>query len=783
MRFPLFSSILLIFRSLPFFTDSTKVKIFQQWHTIRYNAINSSHHLIHTDLSHRAYLYNLNTPSIADDSDTMIMEWKYEMPLMLQPLLISGGFISGNTYNNHIECNDAGLYYDAAPGIENLKQFYNFLEAQPGLIKNMEYFKSSRDKLFKYLEGLHRGYFHLDMWDIFNMEDTPHAEQAKAWLAGIAHNNLVITNAMKKGDIGLLDYKALKDVNAAFNSFDDLLNYEDYAYGWSCIDVPFEEELVYEIFQENELWGLKGKDGRILLIPQFDEFFSFGPQDLAVVSKDGKYGYVNTSGRIVLPLIWDDAFDFEYSGIAVVVSEGKMGLIDIKGKPLSQFKFDELGAFEGGEGDYFSANMDGLWGVINKSGTVMMDFEHSNEIQASYGFYHIEISGKKNQKIFNADFKYLGEFPLRSIENLEQGLLLIKPHKGQNFYSIYKKDGTLLGSGFDLVVSKPFDEGSFALAFRGEEVYMVNETDIQPISKEIALKYAGEDYAYYFDYQCRKRLLVYGKAQKMNDREIQEELSDVHSLYEQGLSAYDHQDYATAIYYYTIAAKRGYTYAMNNLAFIYYNYKDFEDDAKAFYWYQKGALLANKDAMNGLGMCYKFGVGCNSDLEMAVHWLSKAAETQSALANNNLGDLYSDEDLPIFNPDQALEYYHRGADLGEPKYNWLGYLYDARGDDEKAVQFYQLAIDQGNDVSAYNLGILYANGLGTDKNVEKAIECFEIALGRAYLHAHLELARIYRNENGFMDEKKAEQHINEARIAELTIPEELLAGKKGWFDF
>ena len=731
-------------------------------------------------MSHRAYLYNLNTPSIADDTDTMMMEWKYEMPLMLQPLLISGGFISGNNYNNHIEFNDSGLYYNTKPGIENLKQFYNFLEAQSGLIKNIDYFKASRDNLFKYLDGLKGDYFHLDLWDIFNMDDTPHAEQAEAWLASISHNNLIITNAMEAGDIGLLDYKVLKNVNPAFNSFADLLNYEDYAYGWACIDVPFEEDRVYEIFHENELWGLKDKNGNVTLSPQFNEFFEFGPQDLAVVSKDGKYGYVNTIGRIAIPLTWDDAFDFEYSGVAIVALAGKMGLIDIDGKHLSQFKYDELGALV--DGDYFSANVDGLWGVIDKSGTVLIDFEHPNEIQADYGFYHMEISGQKKQKIFNGDFKYLGEFPIQKIETLEQGLLLIKSHKGYNFNSIYKKDGTVLGSGFDLVVSKPFDEG-FAFAFKGEEVYTVDETDIQLASKKVALKYAGEDYAYSFEYDCRKRLLVYAKGQKMTDQEIEGELSAVETLYNQAESAYDNKDYATAIHYYTIAAEKGYTPAINNLAHIYYNYKDFEDDDKAFFWYHKGALAGNEDAMNGLGLCYKFGIGCAPDLEKAVHWLSEAAEARSALANNNLGDIYSDEGLPFFNPDLALEYYHKGAELGEPKYNWLGYLYDAKGDYEKGLQFYQLASDEGSDLAAYNLGVLYLNGLGTDKNIEKAVECFKIALSRTYPHAHLELARIYRDENGFIDKKKAEEHLNEAKIAGLTIPEELLVKKKGWFGF
>jgi len=826
----------------------------------------------------------------------MMMEWGYEMPLMLQPLLIEGGFISGNNYNNHVDFNNSGLYYNAKPGLENLKRFYNFLEDQPGLIKNIEKFKEARDKLFNYLDRLDGSYFHLDMWDVLNMEDRPHAEQARDWLATIAHNNQVITMAMDSGDICLLNYKGLKDVSPAFISFPDLLNYEDYDYGWTCIYAPYEEVLPFKIFEENQLWGLKEKDGSILLSPQFDEFYNFGPHDLAVVSKNGKYGYVDTTGRIAIPLTWDDAFDFEDSGFAVVVSKEKNGLINTKSDQVAPLIYDELSALE--EGNYFNAKKDGLWGTIDPSGKVVIAFEHQNEIQAGYGFYHIEVDVQTNQKIFNEFFKYLGEFPLEAIENLEGGLLLIKPHKGINFSSIYKKDGTLLDSGFekisrqtnfpdllvirkdkkhgaisrknenyvlpcqfdaildigitvaynssdmalirqgnnkgiyngnpeqlswvipldnykeiiwldgtvfalqknqmwgianpanndfsdfefDLVARKPAEDG-FAYVFKEDKVYTVSESSIRPTNKAIALEHAGDDYAYYFEYESRKRLLAYGKGQKMDDQQIDDELSDIHTLFEHAEQAYLNEDYGNAIYYYTIAAEKGHTPSMNNLAHTYYSINGFKDDDKAFFWFHKSALTANDGSMNGLGMCYKYGVGCQADVEKALYWLNKAAEAQLALANNNLGDIYSEEGLLPFNPEKALAYYQAAAALGEPKYNWLGYLHDSKGDYEKALEYYRLSADEGNEVSAYNLGILYHNGLGTDKNIELAIECFNLSLDGGYHHAHLELAKIYRYEKGFENEKKVEGHLKEARAAELEIPEELLVKKKGWFGF
>ncbi|MCX2450116.1 SEL1-like repeat protein [Pedobacter sp. PLR] len=847
-------------------------------------------------MSHRTYLYNINTPSVAEDTDTMMMEWGYEMPLMLQPLLIEGGFISGNNYNNFVEFNDSGLYYNAKAGLENLKRFYNFLEDQPDLIENIKKFKEARDKLFNYLDQLDGDYFHLDMWDVLNMEDKPHAEQAKDWLATIAHNNQVITAAMESGDSSLLNYKELKDVSAAFTTFPKLLNYEDYDYGWTCIWQPYEQESEFEIFEENQLWGLKDKEGRVLLNPYFDEFFMFGPQDLAVVSKNGKYGYVDTTGKIAIPLTWDDAFDFEESGVAVVVLQEKTGLINTSGTQITGLIYDDLKVIE--EGDFYNAKIDGLWGTINTSGKVGIAFEHENEIQAGYGFFHIEVTDKKDQKIFNEFSKYLGEFPIQTIENLEGGLLLIKPHKGFKFSSIYKKDGTLLDSGFekisretnfpdllvikkdkkhgiisrktenyvlpcqsdaildigitidgnradmalirqgdqkgiyngnpeqlswlipadnyqeiiwldetvfalqknkkwsianlanhdfsdyefDLIARKPAEDG-FAYAFREDKVYTVSATNISATDKAVALEHAGDYYVYYFEYESRKRLLAYGKGRKMNEQQLHDELSPVDTLFELAEQAFLNEDYAKAIYFYTISSEKGHTPSMNNLAHIYYIIKGFEDDDKAFFWYHKGALADNQNTMNGLGMCYKSGTGCRADIEKAIYWLNKAAEAQLALANNNLGDIYSDEELPHFNLDKALEHYLAAADQGEPKYNWLGYLYDSKEEYEKALEYYQSGANEGHEIATYNLAVLHGHGLGTEKNIELAVKYFRISLDLGYPHAHIELARIYRNEPGFKDENKVAEHIKEARAAEIEIPEDLLVKKKGWFDF
>ncbi|MFA4868555.1 MAG: hypothetical protein WC623_10170 [Pedobacter sp.] len=42
-------------------------------------------------------------------------------------ICIEGRFISGNNYNNHVEFNDSGLYYNAQSGVKNLKSICDVL--------------------------------------------------------------------------------------------------------------------------------------------------------------------------------------------------------------------------------------------------------------------------------------------------------------------------------------------------------------------------------------------------------------------------------------------------------------------------------------------------------------------------------------------------------------------------------------------------------------------------------------------------------------------------------
>lgn len=601
-------------------------------------------------MSQSVYLFNTNFPSDKDSKDILMMEWAYELPLLLQPLLISESFIE-----------NVGLYYDAKPGIENLKRFYTFLESIPSLIHNKNNFIVAKNKLFDYLDGVKYAWLGLE---------AP-GSQAAIWQADIAFNNAMITGAMDKNDISLLSYHQLKHVSMAFQSFAEVLNFPDYNYGWAYIHEPGEE-----IYKEQGLWGLKSAAGEILLPAQFDEFYEFSRQGIAVVMKDQQYGYVHRTGEVIVLPEWEEAYDFDDADLAIVQRNGRLGLINTSGKIVAAPCYETLNRFKGN----YIAQKNGAWGILAADGTVVTDFKYDK------------------------------------IEVLQEDVILLQK---DGVYSLTEE-----GDEFDLIVRKATPQG-FAWAFKGKEVYLIDKYGISRANKALV----QQDIESY-EGTVRERLLAY--AQSPDGEMITDAYTPVEELYNMGVDAYNRQDYTSAIDHYTLAAEKGYGYAMNNLAFIYYMVDGYVDGDKAFYWYEKGAAAGNTNAINGWSLCFQNGVGTAPDIDKAIDLLQQAAADGMAAAHNNLGFLLYERD-----PEQALYHYLQAAALGEPDYFWLGFLYAEKGEFETAIQYLKMAIAGGDDA------------------------------------AHIELARIYQFEEGFIDKALAAQHITAAEKAGLEIPDDL----------
>ncbi|HIZ85640.1 MAG TPA: WG repeat-containing protein [Candidatus Coprenecus stercoravium] len=92
-------------------------------------------------------------------------------------------------------------------------------------------------------------------------------------------------------------------------------------------------------------YGYKA-NGIWIINPEYDRTEAFS-ESMAVVRKDGKYGYIDVSGRLVIPVKYQDAGAFS-AGLAPVCLYGKYGYVDKSGEMVVPFKYSYAFPFSEG---------------------------------------------------------------------------------------------------------------------------------------------------------------------------------------------------------------------------------------------------------------------------------------------------------------------------------------------------------------------------------------------------------------------------------------------------
>ncbi|MBU5227118.1 sel1 repeat family protein [Clostridium senegalense] len=172
---------------------------------------------------------------------------------------------------------------------------------------------------------------------------------------------------------------------------------------------------------------------------------------------------------------------------------------------------------------------------------------------------------------------------------------------------------------------------------------------------------------------------------------------------------FEYFNYEKAKEYFYISAIKGNSSAQNNLGALFLNvYKDYE---KAIKWFRLSAQSGEVKAQSNLGQIYYKGLGVEVDYIEAEKWLKKASINGYKFADEFLYNLY-DEDGNIIDIKNKKLSIKNGIEKGECK-------------------------------SFYEMGQLYANGLGVSKDYEKAVEYFHKAAELGYEDAYDMLGSIY----------------------------------------
>ncbi len=182
-------------------------------------------------------------------------------------------------------------------------------------------------------------------------------------------------------------------------------------------------------------------------------------------------------------------------------------------------------------------------------------------------------------------------------------------------------------------------------------------------------------------------------------------------------------------------------------------------------------------AMYRLASFYRDGMGCTPDRELYVEWLRKASEKEHPAAMTEYADVLASQGQK----ERACELYRRAVDGGSfdsrRKYAELitqdiseveefrsvlidlaghGFHYDeyncglgfvrtaiTEQDYLTAVEWFNRAISHGSIDALYQLALLYRDGRGVPRDINRSIELFEDASRRGHPRAAYELARLY----------------------------------------
>ncbi len=176
--------------------------------------------------------------------------------------------------------------------------------------------------------------------------------------------------------------------------------------------------------------------------------------------------------------------------------------------------------------------------------------------------------------------------------------------------------------------------------------------------------------------------------------------------------------------------------------------KDFQEKenlAQARKIYQQFAEKGDKHAQLKLGFLAEHGIGGAVDLAQAQQWYLAAADQQLPEAQYLLARFYQLGKVGQIPDYVAAKKWYAAA---EPKYPpaavGLGFIYDTVDENyTQALTAYQRAVDQGNMIAAYNLGLIYERGEGCAVDLEKAQALYIQAAGKGYTQAMVQLAGIY----------------------------------------
>ena len=197
---------------------------------------------------------------------------------------------------------------------------------------------------------------------------------------------------------------------------------------------------------------------------------------------------------------------------------------------------------------------------------------------------------------------------------------------------------------------------------------------------------------------------------------------------------------AASLKWYLLAAEKGNPYAMVQAGQALANGEGSAvDHVGAALWFQRAADLQDPRGMYFLADSYLQGKGVAKDPSHAVELLKQAAANKNALAMRLLGDFYKNGIRPVIdkNLGEAFRLFSSASDLGELEARGnLGVLFlngdGVEKDEKQAVELFKSGAELNNPLCMFYYAVVLDKGFGTPSNLAEAKRWYLLAAQKGF---------------------------------------------------
>lgn len=227
-----------------------------------------------------------------------------------------------------------------------------------------------------------------------------------------------------------------------------------------------------------------------------------------------------------------------------------------------------------------------------------------------------------------------------------------------------------------------------------------------------------------------------------------------------GVAAAQEGDYGAAHAEWSALAENGDARSQYHLGTLYFSGAGMmRDYGKALEWFERAADQGDADAQHMIGVMYTNGQGVRQNYATAIEWYEKAVAQDHPQATHQMAMMYHyNQGIPMggsVKPAnwmrlEARRLFEQAAAMGVlASVSNLATIYRDEGNLEEAVKLFTQAAEKGYGEARYNLGVMYANGIGVEQSRQLAEKWYVLAALQGVPEAQYNLAQsLFLNQDG-----------------------------------